>query len=245
MIPRLHLILDLAVLAQAGRDPVAVAQAAVRGGVGAVHVRAPGYGAGAVLAVVRALRPVLAGQALLLVNDRLDVALAGGADGVHLPQAGLVPETVRAVLFGLRGSTRGPRQARSIVTRNGTVAAYDHLFMVGVSVHTRAEARRAERRQADYALVGTVYPSTSHPGGSHGGPALVQAVRADTRMPLIAIGGITPENAGPVLAAGATGIAVIRAIVEAADPEAAAADLCRALDEGSHRLPTGMETTLG
>jgi thiamine monophosphate synthase len=245
VIPRLHLVLDLAVAEQAGRDPVAVAMAAVRGGAGAVHVRAPSYGAGAILAVVQALRAALEGRALLLVNDRLDVALAGDADGVHLPQAGLAPDMARAVVAGLRGSTSGPRQPRSIVTHNGALAAPDRSFVVGVSVHTPEDARQAERSQADYALLGTVYPSASHPGGSHGDPALVRAARAVTRLPLIAIGGITPENAEPVLDAGATGIAVIRAIVAAADPEGAAAALRRVLDVYGDRpaVEAAMTTT--
>src|SRR5260370_690638 len=95
MIPRLHLILDLAELARSGRDPVAVAVAAAQGGAGAVHLRGHGYHAGELLALTRALQTALSCQALLLGNDRLALiaiggitpraagqAVAGGADGV-------------------------------------------------------------------------------------------------------------------------------------------------------------------
>ena len=102
-------------------------------------------------------------------------------------------------------------------------------FLIGSSVHAPDAAKQAEREEADFVLLGTLYASASHPEGVAGGEALVRAVRADTRLPLIAIGGITAENVAAVRAAGADGVAVMRAIVEAPDPEAAAAALLRAL----------------
>ncbi len=210
MIPRLHLILDLAELASSGRDPVAVAVAAAQGGAGAVHLRGYGYPAGELLALTRALQTALSCQALLLVNDRLDVALAGDADGVQLPGAGL-PVPI----------------ARTLARRAGRS---EPLFLIGCSVHTADEASQAERSGADFALLGTVFASASHPGATPGGVPLVRAACAATRLPLIAIGGITPRTAGQAIAAGADGVAAIRAITEAADPSAAAAALLRAVD---------------
>ncbi len=229
MIPRLHLVLDLPAVAQAGRDPVAVATAAVHGGVGAVHLRAPGYGARTMLSLVLALRNALEGTALLLVNDRVDVALAGGADGVQLPASGLAPDRVRALVECVRGHTGGAPGLRRPGAPDLLAAPALGGFVLGVSVHAPDAAGEAARAGADFVLLGTVYPSASHPGGVSGGEALVRATHAATRLPLIAIGGITPENVAPVLAAGAAGVAVIRAIVDAPDPEEAAAALLRAL----------------
>jgi thiamine-phosphate pyrophosphorylase len=212
VIPRLHLILDLEALAAMGRDPVAVATAAVAGGVGAVHLRAPDRPAGSLLELAQALRAALAGRALLLINDRLDVALAAGAGGVQLPAAGLPPAAARSLVktMGMDGRTGGAG------------------FLIGCSVHDPEQARAAGGG-ADFLLLGTVYASRSHPGRAPGGEALVRAVRAAARVPLIAIGGITVDTASQALAAGADGVAVIRAIVEAPDPGEAAARLLDAM----------------
>ena len=210
MIPRLHLILDLAALAAGGRDPLALAVAAVRGGVEAVHLRGPGRPASEVLALACALRGALPPPVPLLINDRLDVALLAEAGGVQLPESGLPPGA-----------------ARALARRAGWA---DETFLIGCSVHSVAAACGAERDGADFALLGTVFASASHPGAPPGGEALVAAARAETRLPLIAIGGITAETAPRALAAGADGVAVIRAIAEAPDPALAAAALRRALE---------------
>jgi thiamine-phosphate diphosphorylase len=208
--PRLHLILDLAALAAGGRDPLAVAVAAARGGVDAVHLRAPGYPAGETLALARALREALPPPVLLMVNDRLDVALAVAASGVQLPESGLPPEVAR-MLAARAGRPPGD-------------------FLIGCSAHSAAAARAAEQGGADFVLLGSVFASASHPGIAPGGEALVRGACATTRLPLIAIGGITPENAPCALAAGATGVAAIRSIVEAPDPQEAASALRRAIE---------------
>jgi thiazole tautomerase (transcriptional regulator TenI) len=219
VIPRLHLILDLATLAPNGRDPLAVAVAAARGGVDAVHLRAPGHPAGKVLALAHALREALPPAVLLLVNDRLDVALAVASGGVQLPESGLAPAVARLL------AARAGRHARD--------------FLVGCSAHSAAVAAEAERDGADFVLLGTVFASASHPGAAPGGEALVRATHAATRLPLIAIGGITPENAPRTLAAGATGVAAIRSIVEAPDPQEAASALHRAIEPACSYCPAG------
>jgi thiamine-phosphate diphosphorylase len=178
--------------------------------VDAVHLRAPGHPAAELLALARALREALPPSALLLVNDRLDVALAAAAGGVQLPETGLPASAVRLL------AVRAGRAAED--------------FLIGCSAHAVAAACEAERGGADFVLLGTVFPSASHPGAAPGGEALLETARAATRLPLIAIGGITPENAPRALAAGAAGVAVIRSIVEAPDPQQAAAALRRAVD---------------
>ncbi len=181
----------------------AVAQA-VAGGVNLVQLREKDLPAGELLALAQALRRATAGRALLLVNDRADVALAAGADGVHLPEGGLPVAAARSLL--------GPSR------------------LVGRSAHSAEAAARAEAEGADYLVVGPVYPTRSHPGAMPAGPALMARVREAVRLPVLAIGGITPETVAEVLAAGASGVAVISAILGSEDPEAAARALRRALD---------------
>jgi len=137
----------------------------------------------------------------LFVNDRLDIALAAGAEGVQLSHAGLLPVDAR-------------RLARD--------------WWIGCSVHSRDEARTARDWGADYLLVGPVYHTTTHPTASPLGlEALGDIVQLG--LPVIAIGGVTPERAHALAGAGAYGVAAIRAIWDAADPEAAARSLLEAV----------------
>ncbi|MCK4547352.1 MAG: thiamine phosphate synthase [Candidatus Eisenbacteria sp.] len=122
----------------------------------------------------------------VIVNDRLDIALAAGADGVHLGQDDLPLGNARAI------AAPG--------------------FLMGVSVHNADEAREAEAQKASYVAVGPIYASRSKATGPAGGTELVRSVRRIARGPLIAIGGIGPEKVGEVLEAGADGVAVISGI---------------------------------
>jgi len=165
---------------------------AVEAGVDAVQVREKDLPARDLLDLCMRLRAVTLGRALLLVNDRVDVALACGADGVHLGEQGL---PVRAVRW-LVGQER----------------------LVGRSVHSPEGAEQAEKEGADYALVGTLFPTESHPDAPVGGLALMNATARRVRIPLLGIGGITPERVPLVLQAGAIGVAVIRGILAQPDP---------------------------
>jgi thiamine-phosphate pyrophosphorylase len=137
---------------------------------------------------------------LFIVNDRLDVALACGADGVHLGQ-----DDIRASV------------ARQLAPP---------LFIIGVSVGTVDEAVRAERDGADYIAVSPVFPTASKDdaGPGHGLDAL-RKIRNTVTIPVIAIGGISRENAQDVIAAGADGVAVISAVVGSPDITRAAREL--------------------
>ncbi|HEX9017233.1 MAG TPA: thiamine phosphate synthase, partial [Chloroflexota bacterium] len=160
----------------------------------------------------RLLRPVRAAEAALVVNDRIDVALALGAEGVHLG-AGSIPVA----------------QARRLIGESG---------FVGMSVHSLDEAVRAERDGADYLVLGTIFDSRSHPGVHGAGPDLVRRVTSAVRIPVLAIGGITASNAGSVMEVGASGVAVITAIQSAPD----VARATRALLEAIKPRPTGRRT---
>jgi len=142
--------------------------------------------------------------ARLLVNDRIDVALAVEADGVHLPTHGLPVAEARRLL--------GPNR------------------LLGVSTHSPAEAPRAQAEGADFLVLGPIFDTPSkRPFGSPLGPGILRAARTEVAIPLFAIGGITAANAPEVLAAGADGVAVISALLAAPDPGEAARALLAAV----------------
>jgi thiamine-phosphate pyrophosphorylase len=173
-------------------------------GAAAVHLREKDLGGSALLALAREVRQACraAGQ-LLLVNDRLDVALAAGADGVHLPANGLPAAEARRLL--------GPGK------------------LVGVSCHGREDVRRARDGGADYATFGPVHatPSKAAYGAPVGLAALAEAARRG--LPLVALGGVTAANAAEARAHGAHGVAAIRAWLAAPDPAAEVERMWRAV----------------
>ena len=177
--------------------------AAVAGGVDMVQLREKDLPAGELLELARRLRSITEGKAILVVNDRLDVALAAGADGVHLPEASL------AVSDAKRIAPSG--------------------FLVGKSVHGLPAATLASDEDADYLVLGTIFPTDSKPGVDTGGVGRVAEVAGSVTAPVIAIGGIDSRNAASVVEAGARGIAVVSAILGAPDPEWAARRLKRGM----------------
>jgi thiamine-phosphate diphosphorylase len=100
---------------------------------------------------------------------------------------------------------------------------------LGLSTHSPEQARAAQAAGADYVAIGSMFPTGTKPNFQLVGPALIRAVRADIRAPIIAIGGITADNVGEVIRAGADGVAVVSAICAAADPERATRHLLRAI----------------
>jgi thiamine-phosphate pyrophosphorylase len=148
---------------------------------------------------------VQGGGGTFIVNDRCDVALAVGADGVHLGQEDLPLADARPMLG---------REKR-----------------IGVSTHNLAQALEAEAGGADYIGFGPIFPTTTKENPDPVvGVAGLREVRARVRIPIVAIGGITARNAAEVMAAGADAVAVVSAILAAPDPQAAIAELVRALE---------------
>lgn len=207
---RLYAILDPGLL-PAGRDPVEAALAAVRGGATMVQLRDKRYEARPVVDLARSLVEALRPTGVpLLVDDRVDVAMAAGAAGVHLGKDDMAPEDARRLL--------GPDA------------------VIGVTVHHPHEADAIDPAVADYAGIGPVYPTRSKdPGDPPLGPGglrrLVGHLRARLPgFPVVAIAGIGPDNAAPVIAAGADGVAVISALFAAEDVEGAARRLRAVVD---------------
>jgi thiamine-phosphate pyrophosphorylase len=204
VVPVVHLITDRRVCADLSARVAAALAGAVGPGRVAVHLREKDLGGAALLALARALSAAChARGALLFVNDRVDVAAAAGADGVHLPAAGIPPGEARRLL---------PPGAR-----------------VGVSCHSASDVARALAGGADYATFGPVFQTPSKQ--AHGAPVGLGALRdaASLGLPLVALGGIDAARAPEVVAAGARGLAVLRAWLEGAHPSAVVAALSAAV----------------
>ena len=193
----------------AGRDTESVVEAALDGGVDAVQLREKGRSARERYALGERLRDRTADADVpLIVNDRVDLAAAVDADGVHLGQSDLPVATARDQL--------------------GAEA------IVGVSASTVPEARAAADAGADYLGVGAVYATETKdvPAETNGvGPERVAAIADAVDLPVVGIGGIDADNASAVAAAGAAGVAVVSAVTAADDPHAAAAELREVVDD--------------
>jgi len=206
VIPRLHLVTDDEVLESPGFPGQAAAlldHLSIRRRAGdedpgvALHLRGP-RSSGARLFHLASLLLPRARQSgvLLLVNDRVDVALAAGADGVQLGTRSLPPDGARRILPP--GS------------------------LVGASVHGPEELRALGTAPPDFLLVGAIYATRSHPGETPGGVERLREVgKVAAGVPLVAIGGITPERVAEVRGGGAHGVAVLGAIWRPPDPVAA------------------------
>ena len=208
-VPRIHAVTDDRVLAR-GREFAEAARAVLRvGGPSvALHLRGAGTEVRRLLELVRDLLPAARRTgSLLVVNDRVDVALAAGADAVHLGRRSLPPAAVRRIV--------------------------DREVLVGASVHSVSEAREAGSGGADYLFVGTIYHSASHPAVEASGPGLVTEVSRTVDVPLVAIGGLEPGRVGEVAAAGAWGLAAVSGVWEAEDPGGAVTAFLQALRRSS------------
>jgi thiamine-phosphate pyrophosphorylase len=190
-----------------GRKHIEVAGQLVRGGAKAVQLRYKGDDRDELLSISQQLKSLCyESSVLFIVNDYLDIALAVGADGLHLGQRDLPIKEARRLL------------------------PIDMLL--GVSVTTVEQAKAAEGGGADYIAVGSMYPTSSKETAKVVGLERLRKVREAVSLPLVAIGGINRDNAGEVAAAGADGVAVISAILGAEDMEGAARQLVKAFEAG-------------
>jgi thiamine-phosphate pyrophosphorylase len=193
----------------AGRSTTDIVEAAIEGGVDAVQLREKGLDIGTRYELGRELRDLTTEAGIdLIVNDRVDLAHAIGADGVHLGQSDLPVSAAREIL--------GPEA------------------IIGASVSTVSEARLAAITGADYVGVGAVYGTDSKPDAETADEGLgldqLADIAAAVKIPVVAIGSITPDNAAATIDAGADAVAVISAITGADDPAAAARELSEAVD---------------
>ena len=203
--PTLCLVTDLGVVGgDVGRLTERVS-AAVENGVNMVQIRAPDLGEDTFGRLVEETVQTVAGRALTIVNPSSRRLLPyHDIDGVQLPENSLVSiDEVRRI--------------------------YGVSALVGRSVHSLDSARTASSDGANFVVFGTVFPSATHPGGDVQGLYNVGRVVVESGLPVIGIGGIDVDNAAEVVAVGARGIAVVRSILGASDPVAAARELLDAM----------------
>ncbi|MGH2758798.1 MAG: thiamine phosphate synthase [Actinomycetota bacterium] len=191
-----------------GELPVDVVRSVIEAGVDLVQLRMKEADAAEVIEIGDQFRAACEeAKVLFVVNDRPDIALALGADGVHLGQDDLPPDVARDIV--------GPD------------------VVIGRSTHSTANLQLARTEYdagcADYIAVGPVYETPTAPGKRAVGPELVTEAAESITFPWFAIGGINSRNIGGILDAGAHRIVVVRAITESADPIRAVAELRRAL----------------
>lgn len=190
----IYIILDPT--ATKDRPEVEIVEEALEGGASMVQWRDKVRDKGIQLKLLKPIRELCTQHgALLIINDDPDLALAADADGVHVGQRDLPIAAARAVLPPDR--------------------------IVGASTTTVEEAQLADAQGADYIAVGAMYPTMSKTDTRPAGLITLAKVREITRRPLVAIGGINADNVEPVIAAGADAVAVISAVVSAANPRAA------------------------
>ncbi len=201
-VPCLALVTDLR-LCRDVHDLIDRVSRAVEGGVDLVQLREKELAGGPLLRLGEKLRKITQGSALLFVNDRVDVALACGADGVQLGEDGIPVASARSV----SGDS----------------------CLIGRSVHNVEGARAAELSGADFLVAGAVFATSSHPGAEPAGPQMLARMASRTDIPFLGIGGIDATNIGQVVDAGASGAAVISAILTTDDPERASRELKEAL----------------
>lgn len=194
---RLYLITDRALFG--GSDGLLTGvEEALKGGVRAVQLREKDLPTRPLLALAYKMKALTAAyRAKLFINDRADIALCVGADGVHLGQTGMPPSAVRKVV--------------------------GEGMLIGVSTHSLAEAKEAAEEGADFITYGPLYPTPSKlKYGAPVGVASLRTVAAGTQLPVFGIGGIKRETAAEVMAEGAFGIALISGILAEGDITGAA-----------------------
>ena len=193
----------LCVITDEESEPVELARQALEGGAGMVQLRRKSASGQQLFEWALRIQELCREQeALFIVNDRVDIALAMHADGVHLGQQDMPAAAARALL--------GP------------------AAMIGVSVSCAEEAIKAAADGASYIGVGHIFPTFSKDKASPPlGTAAIKPIRNAAQLPVIAIGGIDLDNADDVIRAGASGIAVISAVSDSDDPATAARELVR------------------
>ena len=206
----LYVIIDTQTLGL--KNEVETARKAIRGGARIIQLRDKHHSKGELLAIAQKLKGLChKSDTLFIINDHLDIALAAGADGLHIGQTDLPLSAVRREL------------------------PIDKI--VGCSTTTLAQAMRAEADGADYVAVGSIFPSQTKGGSTVIGLERLRQIKQGISIPLVAIGGISRDNIAQVMAAGADSTAVISAVLAQQNVERATRQLVREIEQKaeSHR----------
>ena len=181
-----------------------IIRAAIAGGVNLVQLREKDLGTTELRRLAFEIREITLGRAFFLINGERTLANECQADGIHFSEQELIKH------------------------RNYTNSSRD--FLIGQSVHSLSVAQTAEEHHVSYVQLGTIFPSKSKPSFAGSGTELIRSVSSNIKTPIIAVGGINISNVRAVSQSGATGIAVISAIMEAKDPQKAAHELREILE---------------
>ncbi|MDR2089681.1 MAG: thiamine phosphate synthase [Clostridiales Family XIII bacterium] len=193
-----------------GRSLEALVEAAIKGGVTMVQLREKEMNARDFLKAARAMRALTKRLGVpLIINDRVDIALTAGADGVHLGGGDLPVRAARELAGG-------------------------RLF-IGATARSVEAARAAKEAGADYLGVGAMFPTGTKSDTVTIGPAALGAIREATGLPMVGIGGVNEKNAASVIRAGASGVAVVSAILSRDDAEAAARAIRTVVEDAMRR----------
>lgn len=236
-LPKLHLVAGGDILGRPEGWARLLAVAEAGGPSLALHLRARRTPARRLYEVADRLVAVAAAHgALTLVNDRVDVAAAVGANGVHLREDSIPPEDARRLWKALREALRGaepqpgrtsqspgklrprPHPRRDGPGTGGTGLGTGGTGLVGRSIHSSAQVTEFAVGAVDYFVLGAVYETASHPGRPALGLGVVAAAAERSAVPVVAIGGITMERVASVVAAGTHGVAVVGGVWNAPDP---------------------------
>ena len=194
-----------------GKTHVEIAREAVAGGADVIQLRDKNMDSASLYAAACEISKICKDKALFFVNDRLDIALAAGADGVHVGQSDLSAGVVRRIV---------PKD-----------------FLIGVSVGSVEEAEKAVADGADYVAVSPVFSTASKSDAGDGhGLEIAQAICEAVSVPVVGIGGLNKENIAEVIKAGIDGIAVISAVVSQEDISASAAELSAIIAEAKRSV---------
>lgn len=193
-----------------GKSHAEIASEAIAGSASIIQLRDKTASSLKLFSDAKKIAEICRGKAIFIVNDRIDIALASGADGVHLGQDDIPADA-----------------ARKICGEN---------FLIGVSVGSLAEAEKAAADGADYIAVSPVHSTASKAdaGAGHGLSLVSEIRKAFPAMPLVGIGGLNRDNAAEAVAAGLDSVAVISAVVSAADIKSAAEELSKIISEAKH-----------
>jgi thiazole tautomerase (transcriptional regulator TenI) len=214
ILPRLHVVTDDAVLAgpQFTKHAARILDTACI----AFHVRGHHTDGATLFRITRALLAHNPHDSLVLVNDRTDIALAASAHGVQLGACSASVRATRELLVSIPAG----RDMR-----------------VGYSAHDPAEAAGSAREGADFVFAGTIWETATHPGARAAGTSLLDRVHEATSVPVIAIGGVTPERIADAFEHGATGVALLSGIWNAVDPAASVVACIDSIEHAANRVP--------
>jgi thiamine-phosphate diphosphorylase len=205
-LPRLHVVTDDSMLSRGGFESRAGAVLEAGGAAVALHLRGPRTEGAMLFRLASELRATARlTESMLLVNDRIDVALAAGVDGAHVGHRSL-----------------GVRVARALLGDDA---------WLGASIHDATDALAVREEGADYAFLGTIFETPTHPGRAGMGlEGLGVTIARAGALPVVAIGGIDPARVPEVLAAGAHGVAVVRGVWDARDAAKAVTKYLEAME---------------